>query len=1026
MSATVGGVHDDRVLAERRITRELAERVVSLVHLDVRPFTIRAGPAPDDLAPFAAGDRWGPPWGTTWFRFSGEVPADWVPLRTGRRVEAVVDLGFHPDAAGFQCEGLIVDDARRPVQGIHPRRTGFVLPAEPGPIEIQLEAASNPTFVQFRPSPLGDPATLPDPATHAGLYRFRRADLVLVDTTAEALAHDLDVLDGVMRTLGLDDPRRTRIRHGITDALDALAAAIPGDREAIEHARRIAARSLALPARASAHRIVATGHAHIDTAWLWPTSETVRKCTRTFASAVRLLEEWPEHRFACSQAQQYAWIEERHPELFEQIRAAVDAGRWIPVGGSWVEADMNLPSGESLARQIVFGQRWFEERFGMRCTEMWIPDVFGYPATLPQVFAAGGMRRFVTQKLSWNKQNRFPHHTFWWEGLDGTRVLTHFPPVDTYNAEITPAEVAHASSNFAEHAWSDWSLMPFGHGDGGGGPTREMLERARRMGDIDGAPRVEIGTPAQFFDRVEAEILHGAEAPVWRGELYFETHRGTLTSQWRTKAGNRRCERLLREVELWAATADVTADVDHLWRDVLTQQFHDIIPGSSIAWVHDDAEAVHRRVIGDLERRAAELLEAIVPATPTLTNPASQRRDEVVIVSSDGLEPSGHGPRQSIARSDSERTEAFRAVIPACGTAPAEALPIDDRVVVTDRSMTNGHVAARWDDAGNLTSVIDLARARELVPEGRLAAVLELAADRPVEYDAWDVEAWTVDAGRPITTAGHIEVLAAGPLVGMVRVERTAGPSTFVVTYTLRAGSPRLDIDVDVDWQHREHLLSIAFPLDVRADTAACDIQFGVVHRPTHRSTSWDAAKFEVCAHRFVDLSEPSFGVAVMNDGPGYGHGLFDGRVRVSLLRAAAYPDPDADRGGFTTRLAILPHGPGLTEVLAEAERFTRPVRLSTGAAAATTPPVVDLHGGDGVELDAVKPADDGSGDLIVRLHEHVGDRRRITVSCPGRRIASASTCNLLEEPEQGLEVGDGIAVLTLAPFQLVTLRLGF
>ena len=361
--------------------------------------------------------------------------------------------------------------------------------------------------------------------------------------------HDLDVLDGLMRTLALDDPRRRRLLRDIERALD-LVPDVAAARHAVEAA-------LALPARSSAHRIVATGHAHIDTAWLWPIRETRRKCERTFASAVRLMDEYPEYRFVCSQAQQYAWIEERQPELFARIAAKVESGQWVPTGGMWVESDMNLPSGESLVRQIVHGQRYFEQHFGRRCTEVWIPDVFGYPAGLPQVFAAGGMTRFVTQKLSWNKQNRFPHHTFWWEGLDGTRVLTHFPPVDTYNAEITPAECAHAVANFSEHGWSDWSLMPFGHGDGGGGPTREMLERARRLADLDGAPRVAIGTPAEFFRNVEREIHLGAPVPVWRGELYFETHRGTLTSQIRTKLGNRRCEQLLREAELWAATSGV-------------------------------------------------------------------------------------------------------------------------------------------------------------------------------------------------------------------------------------------------------------------------------------------------------------------------------------------------------------------------------------------------------------------------------------------------------------------------------------
>ena len=478
-------MHDDRDLVEERITRELNERVLPLVHPTRRPLSVEAGPSLDALGPFAVGQRWGPPWATTWFRFTGEVPADW----SGRRVEALIDLGFRIDAPGFQCEGLVRDAKGRPVQGIHPRRQAVPITTGPGPVELIVEAASNPTFPQFLPSSLGSPDTAGDQP----LYRLDRAQLVVVDTDAEELVHDLDVLDGVMRTLALDDPRRARIRVTIVRALDLVAR---GDAVA---ARSAVADALAVPARSGAHCVVATGHAHIDTAWLWPLSETVRKCSRTFASAVAMMDDEPGFRFSCSQAQQYAWIAEREPELFARIVDKVDDGQWIPVGGMWVEPDMNLPSGESIVRQIVHGQRWFEEHLGRRCSEVWIPDVFGYPAGLPQVFVAGGMRRFVTQKLSWNRTNRFPHSTFWWEGIDGTRVLTHFPPVDTYNAEITPAELAYSVGRFAEHEWSGWSLMPFGYGDGGGGPTREMLARLRRLADLDGMPRVEQGAPVRLL-----------------------------------------------------------------------------------------------------------------------------------------------------------------------------------------------------------------------------------------------------------------------------------------------------------------------------------------------------------------------------------------------------------------------------------------------------------------------------------------------------------------------------------------------
>jgi alpha-mannosidase len=1009
-------VHANRDLVEKRIQRELWERVLPLTNPDRRPLAIEAGPDLEHLEPFVARTKWGAPWATTWFRFRGEIPAEWAD----RRVEAVIDLGFHPQAAGFQCEGLLVgvdaDGNTTPLQGIHPRRTNYVVRADPGPIELVLEAASNPAFPGYRPSLLGSQDTAGD----RPLYTFRQASLVVVDPDAESLAHDIEVLDGVMRTLAHGDPRRARLQHLLAAVLDRVPD--------VAGARRLIEPALAEDfGDATRHRAVAIGHAHIDTAWLWPMRETKRKCTRTFASAVALMDDYPEYTFCCSSAQHYAWIEERTPDLFAKIAERVDRGQWVPVGGMWVEADMNLPSGESLVRQIVFGQRYFEERFGKRCSEVWIPDVFGYPAGLPQVFAAGGMHRFVTQKLSWNKQNRFPHNTFWWEGLDGSKVLTHFPPVDTYNAEITPAEFDFSITNFQDHGWSTDSLMPFGHGDGGGGPTREMLERARRLARIDSRATLEVGTPAAMFERIERAAERGAPVPVWRGELYFEMHRGTLTSQLKTKLGNRRCERMLVEAELWAATLGRSADVDELWKRVLTQQFHDILPGSSIAWVHQDAEAEFAAVEADLQRRIADLLAEVVGGGDELilANPADAPIDGVVTVVIDrDLE----GQTQRL----SDGTTAFHAEVPALGTAAAVASStVHDRVVMSDTSMTNGHLAVRWDALGNITSIIDLGHAREIVPVGRFAAALELAADQPVEYDAWDLESWTRSVGTPLSGAGHgddlveVSIVDAGPLVGRVQVTRTFGPSRAVITYELRAGSPQLLVHVALDWHHDEHLLSMVFPLDVRSDVAMCDIQFGVVARPTHPSSPWDAAKFEVCAHRFVDIAEPDFGVAVLNDGR-YGHSVFDEAIRVSLARAANYPDPTADRGHHDVTLAILPHGPGLADVRTHAARLNTPLRAVAGGAPA--PPVVHVAGADGaaaagVEVDAVKLADDGSGDVIVRLHEAVGNRTRVSVATAGR-IAESWRCNLLEEPWSGEEVGDGVVALTLRPFQIVTLRL--
>jgi len=1057
-------VHDDRELAERRIDRDLWERVLPLVHADRASMSIEAGPSPGELTPFVAGSEWGAPWQTTWFRFSADVPAGWDD-RPGTRVEAVVDLGFTLAQAGFQAEGLVVSRTDgTPVQGIHPDRTCVVIEADElatGRVVLLVEAASNPTFVQFAPSSEG----LPETASADPIYRFRTADLVLVDLETEALVHDLDVLDDTMRSLALADPRRAKIRRSIIIALDALPEVDDARRALATHLRPITldgdvdgggdgdVHGHAGDARR--HRIIATGHAHIDTAWLWPIRETIRKCTRTFASAVGLMDDDPTFRFTCSQAQQYAWIEESQPALFDKIVAAAARGQWLPVGGMWVESDMNLPSGESLARQIVHGQRYFTDRFGAPCREMWIPDVFGYPAGLPQLFVAGGMDRFVTQKLSWNKQNRFPHHTFRWEGLDGTSVLTHFPPVDTYNAQIRPSEIAHSIRNFREHAWSDVSLMPFGHGDGGGGPTREMLERARRIADVDPSVSLEIGSVDDFFTAVEDEAVRGAPVPVWRGELYFETHRGTLTSQLRTKIGNRRCERLLVEAELWEAalavagttgtatatgseasalggSADELMTLDEAWKQLLTQQFHDILPGSSIAWVHRDAEETFERVAREVTRRIDRSLAGLARSRPALANPSGVAISGVVVVADGGavadedrLASSGRAPQHVQRLADD--SVAFAAEVPAFGIAPIDPQPVTDRVVLTDCSMTNGQLCVRWNKHGDITSIIDTVARREIVPPGALLAAIELAPDRPVEYDAWDLESWTREHACTVT-GGAVSIVEKGPLVGRVRVVRRLGPSAVTSTYELRAGSRQLDVHLDIDWHHDEHLLSMAFPLDVRADTAACDVQFGVTHCPTHPSSPWDASKFEVCAHRYVSVAEPSFGVAVLNNGR-YGHAVFDRAIRVSLARAAKYPDPDADHGRHEVRLAVRPHDGDLGDVRAAAELFNRPLRTIGGSGQdRESSPIVEIVGATGtpahgVEVDAIKLADDESGHLIVRLHEAVGDRTRMTLRAP-TRIGAAWRCDLMEAEQRGEEVGDGVLAIELRPFEIVTLRL--
>lgn len=1032
-------MHDDSSLLERRIRRELHERLMPAMYRHSVPMEVVAWEAEDepvdpeearaalarDGRPFRIGDHYGRPWGTTWFSFRSEVPSGWV----GDDLEAVIDLGFHPDAAGFQSEGLVWD-ASGPVQGVHPRRTAVPLPhVGAGPVEVVLEAASNPAFPMRRMSVDGNLGSLRT-AGDAPLYRLRSASLAVRDREVFHLLLDAEVLFGVMVSLAPNDKRRQRLLRELTAAFDVLDLSSPaGVSASAPAARAMLVAPLSRRNGDSAHRVIGVGHAHIDSAWLWPLRETVRKCARTFASAVRMIDEYPEYRFVCSQAAQYHWMETRYPALFERIRERVARGSWQPVGGMWVESDMNLPSGESIVRQLVHGQRYFESRFGARCTEVWIPDVFGYPASLPQIFRAGGCERFVTQKLSWNKQNRFPHSTFWWEGLDGSRVLTHFPPVDTYNATVVGEEMVFSERNFKDHGWSDWSLMPFGHGNGGGGPTREMIERARRFADLDGAPRLMLGTTADFFGEVEREVAAGAAVPVWNGELYFEMHRGTLTSQSQTKVGNRRCERLLREAELWWATvhaggglvpAGLAAELDAIWKDVLLLQFHDIIPGSSITWVHDDAEATHERVADRLETIVADAL-GVLAAGHSVANASAVDRTEVVALSS-----APDGARHDEVQVLRDGTVAAMVSAPALSVSPVVPEVAADRVTVTEHSFANGFVAVSWNLAGDITSLIDVRAGREVLPGGEVVH-LDIAPDHPVEYDAWDLEAWTRSLGSVVggddAAVASVEVIEAGPLVASMRVLRTVGRSTIAQTLTVRAGLARVDLSFDIDWYEDEQLLSLVVPLDVRAREAACGIQFGHVMRPTHASTSWDAAKFEVCAHRWVDVSEAGWGVAVLDDGR-FGHGLLEGGVSVSLLRAAKYPDPEQDHGRHTTTVSLMPHGPGLADVVREADALNVPLRVVTGTAPAPAAATVrvDVASSAALDVSAVKLADDGSGDLVVRIAEVTGARTSVTLRRPWR-IEEAAMCNLLEESVRPLDVADGIVTVVLAPFELATVR---
>ncbi|GAA5016049.1 glycoside hydrolase family 38 C-terminal domain-containing protein [Terrabacter aeriphilus] len=1027
-------MHDNTTLVEMRVDRFVRERLAPALYRRRSPLTAHHWVAPGepvpfaeavghDFAPIAPGTPWGRPWGTTWFRVTGDVPDGWGA--EGTRLEVVVDLGYSDTQPGFQAEATAYRPDGTVIKGLHPRNRYVPLAhaAADGAVDVLLEASANPDVAgggafTFEPTTLGDLSTSGD----VPLYRWRAADLAELDVTVWELNQDVEALVGLIAQLPAGSSRRASVVRALEDAVDAVD---PDDVPGTAAAGRAALRAV-LDARAdaTAHRIVAVGHAHIDSAWLWPTRETARKCARTFSNVLALMDEDPDLVFACSSAQQYAWVKQSQPELFERIRERVREGRFVPVGGMWVESDTNMPGGEALARQFVAGKRFFAEELGVEPLDVWLPDSFGYTAALPQIATAAGARWFLTQKPSWNETNRMPHHTFWWEGIDGSRIYTHFPPADTYNSVVAAEDLARAERQFAEKGRANTSLLPFGYGDGGGGPTREMLAAAARTRDLEGSPRVELGGPHQFFRDAQDEY---PDPPVWSGEMYLEFHRGTYTSQARTKQGNRRSEHLLREAELWAATAAVQNGADYpydaleqVWHTVLLQQFHDILPGTSIAWVHREAEARYAAVAEQLEASiATSLAELAGPGDDTLVFNSAP----YAVGSASAL---GAGPVVAA-------TEAVAA--PSGAPAPVTVGSDDAGGIVLD----NGLVRAVVDGDGLLASVLDLrADSRELLPPGSRGGLLQLHRDTPTQWDAWDIDEHYKRHTTDLVTADLVKTVRADADGAAVRVVRSFGASRVEQLITLDAGSTVIGFDLDIDWHERQKLLKLAFPVDVHAERAASEIQFGHVNRPTHANTSWDVARFETCAHRWVHVGESGWGAAVVNDST-YGHDI--GRttraeggttttVRLSLLRAPVYPDPEADQGTHRLRVGLVV-GAGIADAVREGYRINLPLREVRGGAVPA--PLVRVEGSDAVVVEAVKLAEDRSGDVVVRLYEAHGGRARARL-VPGFAVAEVVETDLLERPlaEPAALVDGGSAddtdaagaTLSLRPFQIVTLRL--
>jgi len=940
----------------------------------------------------------GPLWATYWFQVDFEVPDAWAGQRVDLLWESHSEATLWLDGRSSQGlnsrPGMVGSPGDIRDSGV---RTDAILTGEASAgarLTAQVEVACN-----------GEFGALPAPYRSAQAARLDLCEAARFDPEAWRLLWDFAVLQELEadRGHGLDESWGGELLAELNRFCNVWRAE---ERSTWAQAHAVLEPLLARANASRTHEVHAIGHAHLDTAWLWPVAETKRKAVRSWSSQLSYLERYPEYRFAASQAQQYAWIADEQPELYARILEQAGSGRWLPVGGTWVEPDCNLPSGESLVRQFLLGQRFFEREFGRRCSEFWNPDVFGYNAQLPQIMRGAGITRFLTQKLSWNRFNQPPHHTFTWQGLDGSEVLAHFPPADTYNGAGTISELRAGARDYKDHDRSRQSLYLFGHGDGGGGPTPEMIERLQRAGDLQGVPRTRFSTSEEFFDALERD---SADRMTVVGELYFEYHRGTYTSQAAAKRGNRLGETLLHDAEFLSAVAARLGAIDYparelerLWQLLLLGQFHDILPGSSIGEVYADAARDHAEIADSARSLRDSALVALADARPAShTSP----------VNCTGF------PRHEVAAHPDGQLVWIAAPPYGIGqpTAPLGEVRIEARGELL--VMHNGLLSAELGRDGSIRRLVHLGSGREaLAAPGN---ILRLYDDHPTAWDAWDVDPFHLETGEDCPPATSCSVPPPDALRAEVVFERQIGARSHArQTVRLDAGAQRLEIHTAIDWHESHSFLKACFPLAVHAQNATYQMQFGVTERPTHFSTSHDLARFEVPGHRFADLSEHGFGVALLSDST-YGYSCLGSELRLSLLRAPKWPDPEADMGHHEFTYALMPHAHGWREagVVAEAARMISPLRWAAAAGPMSFAAVED---DPNLVLDTIKRAEDSDA-LLLRLYECNGARGRARIRL-GFPFERARRCNLLEDPESALLPStDGAIEIAYRPWEIIS-----
>lgn len=866
--------------------------------------------------------------------------------------------------------------------------------------------------------------------------------VTVLETDIEKLYYDIQVPLEVTKLLGKEDKNRLNIENYLENAINMLDMRKHYSKE-FKDSVKMAIEYLQeefYDKYCGDKNIIAkcVGHTHIDVAWLWDLDQTRKKVQRSFATVLRLMEEYPEYIFMSSQPQLYQYLKEERPQLYEKVKEKIAQGKWEAEGGMWVEADCNVSSGEALVRQIIHGKRFFREEFGVDNKILWLPDVFGYNDALPQILKKSGIDYFMTTKISWSEYNKMPYDTFNWVGLDGSEVLTHFiTTIDynelpdryltTYNGFINVPSVKGAWERYQQKGISDEVLISFGYGDGGGGPTKDMLETAKRLEKgIPGCPAVEMSTSLDFFNSIAKKLKDNPKLPRWVGELYLEYHRGTLTTMARNKRYNRKSEFLYEEVEWLSSISSLLNNgvypkdiIKKCWEIICLNQFHDIIPGSSIKKVYEDSKKQYIKIldIGNIIKDKtinSISLEIQVDSTSVVVfNPSSFTRDEIVSYEIEG------------------QSKSFYATdIPAKGY---RAYPICDiieqtkEISISTKSLENRFYKIELDDDANITSIYDKTAKREVIKQGHKGNVIQAFEDKPHANDAWDINIYYQQKMWEVNDLQSIRVVEDSEFKATLEIKRRFLDSTIVQKMSIYRDTPRIDFDTTIDWKEKQVLLKACFPVDIHSEKATYDIQFGNVERPTHWNTSWDMAKFEVCGHKWADLSEAEYGVSLLNDCK-YGYDIKEGVMRLTLLKSPISPNEDADREMHYFTYSLFPHqgdwrkantvqmgyrlNQPVTSILVDKQKGTLPTAFS----------FVNIDSKN-VIMEVVKQAEE-SDNIILRVYECYNKRTNSTINF-FKDIKTVYECDLEERQNIAEIKPNGKSFkFTIKPYEIKTFKL--